>query len=192
MLTNSAPQTNLRMRLGRLDSDTCFLYLNGLKNEGAALLLASLCFSASPLVFAEQSSAIAISVGQFDAFDDGAAEVGLEYRAAPLKSYYDLIPVVGVAANTDDSYWLYGGIRYDYSFSPNWVLTPQFAVSLYEDNGGKNMGSVLEFRTGLEVAYKLSASSHLGLAYYHLSNAGIDTHNPGSNSVIISYSFSLD
>jgi hypothetical protein len=192
MLTILAPQTLLRMRLGRLDRDTCFFYFTGLKNKGVALVLASLCLSASSLVFAEQSSAIAISAGQFDAFNDGVAEVGIEYRAAPLKSMYDLIPTAGVAINSDDSYWLYGGIRYDYHISRNWVLTPHIAASLYEDNGGKELGSVFQLRSGLEVAYKLSENSRLGVAYYHLSNAGLDTHNPGSNSVIISYSFSLD
>lgn len=168
-----------------------FFYFNGLKNKGVALLLASLCLTASSSVFAEQSSAIAISVGQFDAFDDAFSQVGIEYRAAPLKSMYDLIPTVGVATNSDDSYWGYGGIRYDYYYNRNWVLIPHFAAALYEDNGGKDLGSTFQFRSGLEVAYKLSENSYLGVGYNHLSNAGLGDDNPSTDSLVISYSFAF-
>ena len=191
MLTILAPQKLLRMRLSRLDSDISIFYLQGLVSKAAVPVLTSLCLSFSSLAYAEQSSAIAISIGQFDAFDDAFSQVGIEYRAAPLKSMYDLIPTVGVATNSDDSYWVYGGIRYDYYYNRNWVLIPHFAAALYEDNGGKDLGSTFQFRSGLEVAYKLSENSYLGVGYNHLSNAGLGDHNPSTDSLVISYSFGL-
>jgi hypothetical protein len=142
--------------------------------------------------YAEQSSAIALSVGAFDAFDndDTAAEFGIEYRFAPMESAYNLIPVIGLTVNSDGGYWAHTGARYDFHLNENWVLTPNFAVSAYEDGAGKDLGHAIEFRTGLELAYKLDESSHLGLGIYHLSNAGLDGHNPGEESIILSYSFS--
>jgi len=151
-------------------------------------------FSLALSAHAEESSALAISVGAFDAFDndDTAAELGIEYRFAPMESAYNLIPVIGFTVNSDGGYWAHTGIRYDYHLNENWVLTPNFAVSAYEDGAGKDLGHAIEFRTGLELAYKLDGSSHLGLGIYHLSNAGLDDHNPGEESVILSYSFSPD
>lgn len=150
-----------------------------------------ICFALSPLAYAEQSSALAISVGAFDALDDDTAgEIGIEYRFAPMESFYNIIPVVGIAANTDGGYWVHSGIRYDIDLSTHWVLTPHIAASMYENGGGKNLGYGLEFRSGLEIAYKLNDSSHLGLGIYHLSNAGIADKNPGEESIFFSYSFS--
>ncbi|MEH6579793.1 MAG: acyloxyacyl hydrolase, partial [Amphritea sp.] len=69
------------------------------------------------------------------------------------------------------------------------LLTPT-EPSLYEKGSSTDLGSDIEFRTGLELAYKLNPNSHLGVGVYHLSNAGLDDRNPGSDSLILSYSFS--
>ncbi len=157
-----------------------------------SLLLASgfLSLGLSQVTVAENTSVLAISAGAFDVSkDDTSAELGLEYRFAPIESFYDIIPAVGIAANADGGYWAHAGVRYDIDISDNWVLTPNFAVVGYEKGGGKDLGHGLEFRSGLEFAYKLNASSHLGIAIYHLSHAGIGGENPGQESVILSYSF---
>lgn len=151
------------------------------------------CLALGPLAHAEDSAALAISAGVFDvAKDENAGELGLEYRFAPMESFFDIIPVVGIAANSDGGYWAHTGIRYDIDLGENWALTPNFAVVGYEKGGGKDLGHGLEFRSGLEIAYKLDDSSHLGLAIYHLSHAGLGGTNPGQESVILSYSFSPD
>lgn len=150
-------------------------------------------FTFSHLSHAEESSTLAISAGAFDAIDDDTAgELGAEYRFAPLEDFYNIIPVVGIAANTDGAYWVHSGIRYDFNLNENWLITPHFAVSLYENGGSKDLGHAIEFRSGLEIAYKLDQSSHLGLGIYHLSNASISDKNPGEESIIFSYSFSPD
>jgi hypothetical protein len=160
--------------------------------KAKSLLAAScLALAISTNVQAEDTAALAISAGVFDlAKDESAAEVGIEYRFAPMASFYDIIPAVGVAANFDGGYWAHAGIRYDIDLGTNWALTPNFAVVGYEKGGGKDLGHGLEFRSGIELAYKLNESSHLGLALYHLSHAGIGGDNPGQESLILSYSFS--
>ncbi len=166
-----------------------------LKSKLPAFILTSALLTLSPQVLSEQSSALAFSVGVFDFLDEDpvnrTAEVGIEYRAAPLKDAYDLIPVLGVNVNLDSAYWIYTGVRYDYHLNEDWVLTPSFAVSLYEDGSSKDLGYPFQFRSGLEFAYKINGSSHLGLGIYHLSNFRLADHNPGEESIILSYSFSL-
>lgn len=144
------------------------------------------------LAQAEQQSAIAISAGAFEVFDseDNAAEVGLEYRFAPVASAFNLIPTLGLAANSDGGYWGYAGVRYDWQLSPKWILTPNFAAGLYEDGGGADLGYDIEFRTGLDIGYQVSDSSRVSLGIYHMSNAELGDENPGSESIILTYSFS--
>lgn len=156
------------------------------------LLISSLLFL-SPILHAEQSSALALSIGAFDVGQDQtAAELGIEYRFAPLENAYGIIPAIGISGTSDGAAWVYGGIRYDIGLGQNWVLTPNIAASLYHEGGGTDLGHTIEFRSGLEFAYKLNENAHLGLAIYHMSNASIGNKNPGQESVILSYSFAPD
>ncbi len=125
--------------------------------------------------------------------EDNPAELGVEYRFAGLKipklpASIALKPAVGAAGTKDGNAWVYGGLRLDLKLG-GWVVTPQFAVSLYEDGGGRDLGGVLEFRSGLEVAYDFGKGPRVGLLFYHLSNADFYDFNPGSNSLVLTLSF---
>ncbi len=124
--------------------------------------------------------------------DDQPTELGVEYRFAGLRTpkfpaSIALKPAVGIAGTEDGNAWVYGGLRLDLKLG-SWVLTPQFAVSLYEDGDGRDLGGVLEFRSGLEVAYKLPGGPRVGVLFYHLSNADFYDFNPGSNSLVLTLS----
>lgn len=153
------------------------------------LLLSIVTCLLFPFKLMAQSPEIALSTGVFEVFEsDGhSAEFGAEYRFAPQK--WDLIPAVGMSANSDGGYWAHAGLRYDFSLSENWLLTPQLALVGYQDGGGTDLGSGFLFRTGLELGYRLSPSSKLSVTLYHMSNADLAKNNPGSESLIISYSF---
>ncbi len=130
----------------------------------------------------------AFSAGVFDiARDEKPIEGGIEYRFREVSLWsVPLTPMLGVAATEDGSAWIYGGLRYDYELSERWLLTPNFAVSLYEQGDGKDLGHVIEFRSGLEISYRLRPDGpRLGLLFYHLSNASISEDNPGSNSLVL-------
>ena len=124
--------------------------------------------------------------------DDNPTELGVEYRYAGIRipklpASIALKPAVGVAGTDDGNYWAYGGLRLDLKLG-SWVVTPQFAVALYEDGGGRDLGGVLEFRSGIEVGYKFAAGPRIGLLFYHLSNADFYDFNPGSNSLVLTLS----
>ncbi|MCZ6727505.1 MAG: acyloxyacyl hydrolase, partial [Acidobacteria bacterium] len=70
-------------------------------------------------------------------------------------------------------------------------LAPNFAVSLYEQGDGKDLGHEIEFRSGLELACSHRGGSSLGLEFYHISNSSISDVNPGSNSLLVYYSWPL-
>lgn len=172
-----------------------YRWINSPNNKMAAMMITASCLFLSPVTFAKQSDSISVSAGVFDIVNennDTAAEIGVEYHFAPLESAYNLIPTVGFAVNADKAYWLYGGVRYDFHVNQKWVLTPNWAIGYYNKGDSTDLGADIEFRTGLELAYKLTDNSHLGVGVYHLSNAGLANRNPGSNSIILSYNFSLN
>lgn len=132
----------------------------------------------------------AVYGGIYDtAEDDKPIELGTEFRFAALKiPKVSLRPAAGIAGTEDGNFWGYGGLRLDLKLG-RWVITPQFAVTLYEDGGGKDLGGPLEFRSGLEVAYDFAKGPTVGLLFYHLSNADFYDFNPGSNSLVLTLGF---
>lgn len=156
----------------------------------------ALAFTATNAIAADEdnttSAGWALSAGLFDIGQtEKATEVGVEYRFVARRFWrFDLKPTLGVSGNEDGAFWAYGGFRVDFALGSggNWLLTPNFAVSLYEQGDSKDLGHTLEFRSGLELARRLRNGHRLGLALYHLSNASISEDNPGEESLILSYS----
>ncbi|WP_296593574.1 acyloxyacyl hydrolase [Methylophaga sp.] len=138
-----------------------------------------------------ESPAIALSAGSFEVFEsNNSLELGIEYRFAAQETFFNVIPALGISANSDGGYWAHAGGRYDISLGEKWILTPQLAVVGYEDGAGQDLGSGFLFRTGIELGYRIGQSSRLALSLYHMSNADLAKNNPGSESLMLSYSFS--
>lgn len=136
----------------------------------------------------DRTDHIALSAGSFDVLNTTrSVEVGFEVRFAPRA--FELRPVIGVAANSDEGGYVLAGLRRDFDVGERWILTPHFGVTLIEEGDGKDLGHVVEFRSGVELAFRLNQRSRLGISFYHLSNAGLDETNPGSESLVLLYSF---
>lgn len=124
-------------------------------------------------------------------------EIGMELRFAPRRFSWlprfvpDLIPTAGTMASSQGILYVYGGFRIELSVASRWEISSGSAVGLYERAYGKNLGGPLEFRSHFELAYRLDDGSRLGLCLYHLSNAGLHEGNPGSESLVFTYSASL-
>jgi hypothetical protein len=92
--------------------------------------------------------------------------------------------MAGLAATDEGAVYVYGGLRREVPLDKQWSLTPSFAVSIYEEGDGHDLGGPIEFRSGLELSYRTSNRIQVGFTIYHLSHASIYEHNPGSNSVV--------
>lgn len=140
---------------------------------------------------------VAASAGRFRVSDnDHISEGGLEVRLGAhhfrwLPRRVSFVPAFGVMVNSDSSYYGYGSFRFEVPIGERWQVTPQLGYGLYDRNGGFNLGGQVEFRSGLEVTRQIGERYRLGLIYYHLSNAGIYVHNPGSESLVLTFAYRL-
>ncbi len=142
---------------------------------------------------ADPRAGFAVLAGYFD-IDESDLEVlelGVEYRFRPFQLFpgVDLKPVVGVTGNEDEAFWLYGGLRFDFAFTEHWVISPSIAATLYEEGDSKDLGGSFHFRSSLELSYRFATGQRLGVAFYHLSNAGFENPNPGANSLVMVWTF---
>jgi len=138
----------------------------------------------------------ALGGGVFDALPDKkhkdsqpAGEFRGEYRFGDLLPIFS--PFIGASVTTLGGTYVYGGFGFDINIGPSWVLNPNFAVGNYGPGSGTKLGSSIEFRSGLEIDYRLWDQARIGLAIQHMSNAGISRHNPGEESVTLIYAVPL-
>jgi hypothetical protein len=138
---------------------------------------------------ANEPDFLTFAAGYYDLFDDeSAGEARLEYRFSEDNKIWIFTPFVGATATTEAATYGYAGVGVDIFFGNRWVLTPNFAAGLYGNGDGKDLGHAIEFRSGVELAYRFDNYSRLGLSFTHISNAGIGERNPGVESLVLTYS----
>lgn len=135
-----------------------------------------------------EDAELAVSLGSFDIFQpDQAVEAGVQYRfrSRALR----LVPHVGVHVTGDQAVFGYVGLRRPINVGRRWLLEPSFAVAAFEKGDGKDLGQVLEFRSGLDLTRRLGNGAKISLGVYHVSNASMAENNPGANSGLLTYVF---
>lgn len=160
--------------------------ISGLRAFFVAALLATGLWPSAP-ASAQDPAFLSFSAGYFD-FNrqkNTAAEFGVQYRHD--EKLWIFQPMAGAMATTDGATNLYAGISLDIFFGNRFVVRPSFAPGVYFKGGGHDLGHVIEFRSGIEFAYRFDDRSRLGLEIYHLSNAHLDEQNPGEESIVLTY-----
>jgi lipid A 3-O-deacylase len=144
----------------------------------------------------EDAPGIATGAGVFDINPDRkrtdaarAAQLQGEYRFGDV--LWILAPFVGLMGTSAGAFYGYAGFGFDVNFGPNWVLTPTIAGGYWYRGGGLNLGSWWEFRSGAELDYRFADKSRLGIAFYHMSNAGLTKENPGAQTLLLLYTVPL-
>jgi len=139
---------------------------------------------------AKDPGLLALGAGSFD-FDhrNPEAEFRAEYRFP--QSFYYIKPLLGVFGTDRSAIYAYFGLRADIVFADHYVVMPVAAMGYYDRGSGKDLGSHFEFKTGAEFAYRFDGGVRIGLAFDHISNAGITKKNPGEENLLLMFSLPL-
>ena len=137
---------------------------------------------------------ISFYTGTFDVIDkegdDKSNLFGLEHRNPGLFRNTILgkfSPLTGAFMTGDSSVYLYTGIEGQYGIGPLKIL-PSFAPGYYEKGDGKDLGSVLEFKSELKVGLDIFENSKISYSYSHISNNDWGEKNPGTDNQQITFS----
>ena len=157
-----------------------------------ALLITILTFSK---VNADQGNAdISFYTGTFDVIDkegdDQTTLFGIEHKNPNLFRNTLLgkfKPVTGAFMTGDSSVYLYAGVEAQYGIGPLKIL-PSFAPGYYEKGDGKDLGSVLEFKSEIKVGLDIFENTKLSYSYSHISNNDWGDTNPGTDNQQITFS----
>lgn len=158
------------------------------------LLLVMLLFPVSGSADYQKSPAMVnLTFGQVGIADNikGASRYGLEYRTRPY-SKWALVPAVGFARAENGATFVYADLRHDFWLNDRWVVIPSFGVGAFDDTEEIDLGETLEFRSGVELAYRFYGQYRVGVAVFHLSNGGLSDKNPGTEALVISLCIPLE
>jgi lipid A 3-O-deacylase len=117
------------------------------------------------------------------------AQLQGEYRFGD--ALWILAPFVGLMGTSAGAFYGYAGFGFDVNFGANWVLNPTIAGGYWYRGNGLNLGPWWEFRSGAELDYRFANRSRLGVAFYHISNAGLTKQNPGEEALLLVYTVPL-
>jgi len=168
--------------------------------RGLAALMVGVCLLAAAPARAEQAfpehdtSYLSLQGGVWDSGIFGnsnrrAGAFGAEYRWGA--HWWVVHPFAGINATSRGGVYGYGGFLFDVSVIDRLWFTPSLAVGGHRRGGGKDIGSVIEFRSALELSYEFGNKSRLGVRFEHISNAGISSTNPGVENFWLVYSVPL-
>ena len=156
--------------------------------------LFSLLFLVSSTHADEGSSDLSFYTGTFDVIDeegdDQTTLFGIEHKNPNL--FRDtflgkLKPISGAFITGNSSIYLYTGVEGQYGIGPLKIL-PSFSPGYYEKGDGKDLGSVLEFKSEIKVGLDIFENSKLSYSYSHLSNNDWGDTNPGTDNQQITFS----
>lgn len=137
-----------------------------------------------------------IGTGWFEVFKHprykDQADIRLEYRSglsllseaddtlSYIDPYFQIHPFGGVETTARGSVYGFGGFVFDFLIGRYLVFSPNFAVGLYSQGGGKRLGAPIEFRSSLEAGVRFPNEMRLTAYCSHISNAEQTKINPGS------------
>lgn len=137
---------------------------------------------------------ISFYTGTFDVIDeegdDKTTLFGIEHRNPNLfrDTYLGKFkPVSGAFMTGKSSIYFYTGVEGQYGIGPLKIL-PSFTPGYYEKGDGKDLGSVLEFKSEIKVGLDIFENSKLSYSYSHISNNDWGDTNPGTDNQQITFS----
>lgn len=120
---------------------------------------------------------------------DRAGEARIEYRVG--RKLWRIGPLAGLMVNTDGGLFAYGAFYADVQLG-SWVVTPAAGGGFYSKGQGKDLGGEGEFTWSVDVAHLLAGGRRVGLRLTHISNGNTQDRNPGTESVLLTYTIPVE
>lgn len=120
---------------------------------------------------------------------DGEIGASVAFHAAPVFSTAGGVSgAFGAAARVDsgENAWVGAGFILNFPLSDMAFLETSFMPGYYHQ-GDRDLGGDLHFRSLIGVGWAVSPNGAVVLSLDHVSNGGLETHNPGTETVTLGY-----
>ncbi|MDB3952354.1 acyloxyacyl hydrolase [Alphaproteobacteria bacterium] len=140
-------------------------------------------------------SYVKMSGGYFDAIDDEQTAVDFSLEYQPGSTWHRIKPLIGVAGNTDGSFYGWLAVAHDFHLTKRFVVNFNIGPALYiVGEKGKNLGSAGVLRSGFEVGYRFDGGTRLTGSFHHMSHGKLlnSDLNPGTETIAVNLSWPLN
>ncbi len=157
-----------------------------MKKAKVSMLLLSLL--GAPVMATDDTAAFSVGVANWAVLDDfNRFALHLDYQFKPQENWWGLQPrFLLIAAERDQQFFAFGAQK-AFDINADWTWGFASHIGYFHNPGG--LGYDLEFYSYAFAKYKMSHHHRLKAEFGHISNAGFGDHNPGSESLVISYSY---
>jgi hypothetical protein len=105
----------------------------------------------------------------------------LSHRFNSIDSFLQIHPVVGLEGNSNDAIYPNGGLNFDLGLGSHAVVTWGEAVGFFgRGDDPRSLGSIVEFRSQLELGWRFNNDVRVSGFISHISNAHLVSVNPGA------------
>jgi hypothetical protein len=134
-------------------------------------------------------ASLSIATGQYGMRNDTPHAVGIELQLrAPFR--WNLVrPLAGILTSANGGAYLYSGFAIEVPLPAGFELDPGLAAGVVLAQGRGDLGSPVEFRSSIELAFSPVKSVQLGVTFSHISNAKLARRNPGVELLMFSVAF---
>ena len=124
--------------------------------------------------------------GTYDYDDDNTTNlIGLNYHISSSEiDFFNILkinPLVGGLVTAKSATMFYGGFETNLG-SDLIYLNLSSSTGIYSNGDGKDLGNAIQFKSEVNLFYSLSKVTRIGIGSHHISNAGLDSVNPGTNN----------
>lgn len=105
--------------------------------------------------------------------------------------WHTVRPQVNLTVPEFCSFFVGLGIGWEWHLTKKITLTPSFIPGVFYRGNGRNLGFPIEFRSAIELTYKLNNKISVGIQASHISNAHLSHRNPGMNAYVVFFAFPL-
>lgn len=142
--------------------------------------VASLSAQDSPLESPVPNAEIRAAAAYLDLDGPEGASMAVEFTFLDSSPrFWRIGAIAGLMVSQRAQVYGYGGLQTRVPLAWGLALRPSLAAGLYSPGGGRELGSPLEFRSGVALERHLAGGVRLSVFGYHLSNAGLGSRNPG-------------
>jgi hypothetical protein len=140
---------------------------------------------------AQPDLTFSVATGQYGMRKEIPHSLGIDFELRPPWRWNLIRPVAGLLTSSHGGAYIYSGFVVEIPLPGGLMLTPGFAPGVVVDEGGRELGFPIEFRSSVELSWSPDNRLRLGLGLSHISNASLGYRNPGVEVLSFGFTFPL-